>query len=114
MVPCYFSHFISNIDGKGGDWDRCLHHGRPQGPTQHPHRHPRHYGYAVADHGSLLHIPNIHKVSGDSGSSGHCGTDQVGAPTTSLAALEVAVAGRGTALALGKLIAVHGNTHAAS
>src|SRR5581483_6220960 len=43
----------------------------------------------------------------------HRRTDKVGAPAASLAALEVAIAGGGATLALGKLVAVHGDAHAA-
>src|SRR5437868_7141558 len=53
-------------------------------------------------------------MASDGGSSSHSGTDQVGASTLALPSLEVAVAGGGTALPLGKLIPIHGDTHAAS
>src|SRR5713226_49594 len=63
---------------------------------------------------TLLHFPNIYKVAGDGGGGSHGGTDQVGASTLALATFKVAVAGRGAALAFSQLIAVHGDTHAAS
>src|SRR5438552_9699370 len=62
----------------------------------------------------LLHLSNINKVAGNSGSGGHSRADQVGTSAASLASFKVTVAGRGAALALGELVAVHGNAHAAS
>src|SRR5713101_10023398 len=53
-------------------------------------------------------------MPGDGSGGSHGGTDQVGASTLALATFKVAVAGRGAAFALGQLIAVHGDTHAAS
>src|SRR5579859_5398517 len=53
-------------------------------------------------------------MPGDGSGSSHGGTDQVGASTLALATFKVAVTGRGAALAFSQLIAVHGNTHAAS
>src|SRR5712691_4205351 len=53
-------------------------------------------------------------MPGDGRSGSHGGTDQVGASTLALATFKVAVTGRGTAFAFGQLIAVHGDTHAAS
>ena len=45
---------------------------------------------------------------------GHLRADQVGAPTLALAALEVAVRGRGAALALGERVGVHPQAHRAA
>src|SRR5579859_2151723 len=53
-------------------------------------------------------------MPGNGGGGSHGGTDQVGASTLALATFKVAVTGRGAALAFGQLIAVHGDTHAAS
>src|SRR5581483_11549523 len=53
-------------------------------------------------------------MPGDGRRRRHRGTDEMGAPAASLATLEVAVTGGGATLALGKLVAVHGDTHAAS
>src|SRR5207245_4826122 len=59
-------------------------------------------------------LPYIHKVTGNSGGGGHSRADQMGTSAPSLASLKVTVAGRGAALALGKLIAIDGNAHATS
>src|SRR5579859_2218760 len=53
-------------------------------------------------------------MPGDGSGSSHGGTDQVGASTLALATFKVAVTGRGAAFAFSQLIAVHGDTHAAS
>src|SRR5438046_3199919 len=57
---------------------------------------------------------NIDEMTGNSSSGGHSGADEVSASAASLAALKIAVAGRGTALPFAKPIAIHGNTHAAA
>src|SRR5579884_2829375 len=60
-----------------------------------------------------LQLPNIDEMSVDGCRCGHCRADEVRAPAASLAALKIAVAGRGAAFALGEAVAVHGDTHAA-
>src|SRR3989442_12605375 len=63
---------------------------------------------------NLHHFAYIHKMPGNSGSSGHRGTNQVSPSTAPLPSLKVAVARRGTTLPFGQLVSVHGDAHAAS
>src|SRR5690606_27151737 len=51
--------------------------------------------------------------AGDGGGGGDGGRDEVGAAAAALPPLEVAVAGRGAALAGGQLVGVHGQAHRA-
>ena len=53
-------------------------------------------------------------MASDGSRRSHGRTDQVGATSSALPALKVAIAGGGTALSLGELIAIHGDTHAAT
>src|SRR2546423_15545740 len=63
---------------------------------------------------SLLQVADIYEMTDNSSGSGHSRADEMSASAASLAALEIAVAGRGTAFAFAKPIAIHGNTHAAA
>src|ERR1700674_5096072 len=63
---------------------------------------------------TLSPLTDVYEVTGDGGGGGHGGADEMGAPAASLAALEVAVTGGGATLALGKLVAIHGDAHTAS
>ena len=62
----------------------------------------------------ILPVANIDKVAGDGGGGGHGGRNQVGAAPLALPAFEVAIAGRGTALARRELVGIHGQAHAAA
>src|SRR5205807_3125592 len=63
---------------------------------------------------SSLQVADIYKMTGDGGGRGHRGTDEMSTSAASLAALKIAIAGRGTAFAFAKPITIHGNTHAAA
>src|SRR4051812_11928752 len=54
---------------------------------------------------------NIGEMASDGGGGGHGGGEEVRAPAGSLAALEVAVAGAGAALAGRELVGVHAEAH---
>jgi hypothetical protein len=58
-----------------------------------------------------LPLPNIHEMAGDRRRRRHGGRDEMGAVLKTLAALEVAVRGRGAALAGQKLVRVHREAH---
>src|SRR5262245_3643426 len=62
----------------------------------------------------LLPFPHVHEMTGDRGGGRHRGRHQVGAPLVALATLEVAVRGRGAALAGRELVWVHGEAHRAA
>jgi hypothetical protein len=53
-------------------------------------------------------------VAGDGGGGGHRRADQMGAAAGTLAAFEIAVGGRGAALARGEAVGVHGQAHRAA
>src|SRR5271166_2605634 len=58
-------------------------------------------------------LPHVDEPSGDRGRRRHGGRDQMGAALVALAALEIAVRGRGAALARRELVRVHGQAHRA-
>src|SRR3981189_2093494 len=57
---------------------------------------------------------NVDELAGDRGGGGHRGRHQMGAALVALAALEIAVRGRGAALARLELVRVHGEAHGAT
>src|SRR6185312_1560048 len=59
-------------------------------------------------------LPDVYEATLDGGRGGHLRGDQVGAPATALAALEVAVGRRGAALAWLEDVGVHAQAHRAS
>src|SRR5205814_6195351 len=59
-------------------------------------------------------FPDIDKMAGDCGRRGHGGRDEMGAALKALAALEIAVRGRGAALLRLQLVGVHGEAHRAA
>ena len=63
---------------------------------------------------SSLQVADIYKMTGDSSSGGHRGTNKMSTSAASLAALKIAIAGRSTAFAFAKSITIHGNTHTAA
>src|SRR5580704_6973526 len=67
-----------------------------------------------ADRGPLLPISDVDEMSGDRGCRGHGRRHQVRAALVTLAALEIAVRGRGTTLARRELVRVHGKAHRAA
>src|SRR5660397_289719 len=68
---------------------------------------------------SMVPSSGVHEIGGrgqgaaERGRGGGGGRDQVGAPALALPALEVAVGGRGGALAGGQLVGVHPEAHGA-
>src|SRR5690349_14044757 len=71
-------------------------------------------GWGGASCGVAVRLPYIHKMSRNRCRRSHGWTHKVSTPTTSLTTFKVAVAGGGTALAFGEIVAVHGDTHAAA
>src|SRR6266705_7027036 len=63
---------------------------------------------------TLLPLPNINEMPGDRGCRRHRGRHQVRAALVALAAFEVAVRGRGAALARRELVGIHRETHGAA
>src|SRR5690348_326547 len=61
-----------------------------------------------------LQIAHIGQAAGDGGGGGHGRTHQVRPAALALAALEIAVRGRGTALARRQLVGIHGEAHRAA
>ncbi len=59
-------------------------------------------------------LADVDKMTGHGGGGGHGGRDQMRAAPLALPAFEIAVAGRGTALAGRKLVGIHGQAHAAA
>src|SRR3954454_22295213 len=57
---------------------------------------------------------DVDEAALDGGGRGHLGRDEVGAPATALAALEVAVGGGGAALARRQDVRVHAQAHGAA
>src|SRR5215469_14590320 len=64
--------------------------------------------------GLCLPGADVGEVAGDGGGGGHLRADEVGASTAALASLEVAVGGRGAALAGLQDVGVHGEAHGAA
>src|SRR4029453_3895383 len=62
----------------------------------------------------LAPLPHVHEMAGDRGGCRHRRRDEVGATLVALAALEIAVRGRGTALAGSELVGVHREAHGAA
>src|SRR5690349_16781687 len=62
----------------------------------------------------LAPIPDVDEVALDGRGGGHFRADEVGAAALALAPLEVAVRGRGTALAFGQRVRVHPQAHRAA
>src|SRR6266446_10706978 len=63
---------------------------------------------------ALPPLPDIDKMPGDRGCRRHCRRDQMGAALESLAALEIAIRGRGAALFGFQLVGVHRKAHRAA
>src|ERR1700744_2712477 len=63
---------------------------------------------------SVLPVADVDEVPGDRGGCRHLRRDEVGAAAAPLAALEVAVRGRGAALAGGEDVGVHAEAHRAA
>src|SRR5262245_55761157 len=59
-------------------------------------------------------LPNIHEMAGDRGRRRHRGRNKMRAAPKTLAALEIAVRGRGAALAGREAVRVHGKAHGAA
>src|SRR3954447_13138862 len=59
-------------------------------------------------------LPDVDEAALDGGRGGHLRGDQVRAPAPALPALEVAVRGRGAALARGEDVGVHAQAHGAA
>src|SRR5947209_3042315 len=58
--------------------------------------------------------PHIHEVPFHRRGGRHLGAHEVGTPARALTAFEVAVRGRGAALARGELVVVHAQAHGAA
>src|SRR6266540_2699756 len=59
-------------------------------------------------------IANVDEMTGDCGSGGHRGTDEMRASAATLTAFEISVAGGGAALAFAERVGIHAETHGAS
>src|SRR5215212_4916564 len=68
---------------------------------------------SITSTGSIAPLPDVDEPALDRGGGGHPRRDEVGAPALALAPLEVAVRGRGAALALGEDVWVHPQAHGA-
>src|SRR6185369_12284927 len=56
----------------------------------------------------------VHKMSGDGGGGGHCGTDQMRATAASLSSFKIPIAGRSAAFARFQDVGIHAETHRAT
>src|SRR5258708_26334165 len=71
-------------------------------------------GGCAAKEPRLLPLPHVDEVPGDGGGGGHGRRDEMGAALVALAAFEIAVRGRGAALARIELVGIHGEAHRAA